>query len=205
MLDKLKNKNNLLMFILVIVIISLVLLISLSTIFNFDGSKFRKEYEKLNGLEDDNGKTYIKVDITFNNKIKYTSTSQIVNIFEDEKDAVIYFGYPSCAYCRTTAQILTDVASKTKLNKIYYLNTEYLTFQKDDKLIDLIGSDFFKGSNKNKQINAPLVLFIVDGDIVSYHEGTLSTHNNAYEKMSEDQIEGLSEIYKYGINDVLNG
>lgn len=205
MLEKLKNKNNLMMFIIVIVFILLVLLVVVSTIFNFDGSKFKKEYEKLNGIEDDRGKTYLKVDITSNNKIKYASTSKIVNIFEEEKDAVIFFGYPSCHYCRTAAKVLTDVASKTKLKKIYYLDTEYITFEKDDKLIELIGSDFFKGSNKNKKINVPLVLFIVDGDIVSYHEGTLSTHNNAYEPMSKDQIEGLREIYKHGIDDVLNG
>ena len=49
-----------------------------------------------------------------------------------------------------------------------------------------------------------LVLFVVDGQIVSYNIGTLFSQENPYIPLDDSQVQGLSEIYRYGINDVLS-
>ena len=51
----------------------------------------------------------------------------------------------------------------------------------------------------------PLVIFVVDGNIVSYNKGTIFSQDDPYKELNKSQIQGLSEIYKYGINDVVNG
>ena len=54
-----------------------------------------------------------------------------------------------------------------------------------------------------KRIKVPLVLFVVNGNVVSSNVGTLFSHDDPYKKLDKDQIKGLTWIYKHGIQDVL--
>ena len=44
---------------------------------------------------------------------------------------------------------------------------------------------------------------MADGQIVSYNKGTLFSQEDPYTELDASQIQGLSEIYRYGIRDVL--
>ncbi len=51
----------------------------------------------------------------------------------------------------------------------------------------------------------PTVLFIVNGEVASSNVGTLFSQEDPYVELDKDQVFGLSEIYSYGIRDVISG
>jgi len=171
-------------------------------VIDVDAEKFKNEYEKLNDVVTEDGKKYPEVKLPVNNLIKYSSIDQILNIFESKKDAVIYFGYPSCLYCRSAIQVLCDVASSSSLDAIYYLDLE----KKDDKYNELLGvlDKKFTINEEGMEVYVPLVLFVANGEVVSYNKGTLSSQEDPYVKLDKDQVAGLEFIYSHGIQDVLD-
>lgn len=199
------NIKNILLIILPLLIISLIILViinlfekeELDTKINTDGVRFKEEYEKLNNITNEEGKKYPSVSISSNNIIKYSYEQEIINLFNNKEDAVIYFGYPTCLYCRTSVEVLLNTTNNTKLDVIYYVDTERTTIS--DKLLNLLGDNL----TEDGKVYTSLVIFINDGEIVSYNKNTLSSHKDPYQKLNESQIEGLSEIFKYGINDVI--
>lgn len=181
-------------FILIIAVSSLLLLTS-----NKDGQKIKDEYEILNGKINDEGKEYPIVNIDKNNIVKYTNSKEIINIINNGKDAVVYFGSPKNLYSRTAIQVLLDTAKETKLKKIYYFNTDI-----EDNNSNLMNS-LSKDLINNNQVHSPLVIFIVDGKIIEYHKDTVYSHSDPYKKLDESQTNGLKEIYRHGISSVIEG
>jgi len=206
--DLKKDKKKLLLVIgvaLVIVIVVLVMLFSNDGLIggttNLDGEKFKNEYEKLNDEVTEDGKNYPKVELPTNNNMKYSNTMEVINIFKNDGDAVIYFGYSTCLYCRSAVQVLCDTAEDTELDVIYYLDVEE-SDKNYKELIELMGNKFTI-DEKGDELYVPLVVFVANGDIVSYNKGTLFSQEDPYVALDDSQVEGLSEIYRYGIRDVL--
>lgn len=203
---KKNNKKNILLIglpicILIIIIVSLILLINKDNskeINNPDGIRFKEEYEKLNNIKDEEGNNYPEVTISSNNIIKYSYEQEIVNIFNNKEDAVVYFGYPTCNYCRSSIEILLNTAKDSKLDTIYYIDTKKIDIS--EELLNILGEDL----TTDNGVYTSLVIFITDGQIVSYNKDTLSSHTNPNIKLNQSQIEGLSEIFKYGISDVID-
>lgn len=236
------NKNNKKMLILVLIIIILFVLICLLInifrnvgiykIKNQDGVKFANEYEKLNNQEIEEGKKYPKVEISSDNIVKYTSIEDILDIFNNRGDAVVYFGYSTCLYCRSAIQVLIDTAKDTELDVIHYLDIENVWDEKklndenevvtvkeandnyyqllnilgDELIVDYILEDLNGNEVKtgDKRLYVPLVIFITDGQVVSYNKGTLFSQEDPFVELDKYQREGLSEIYRYGIRDVVD-
>lgn len=145
----------------------------------------------------------------------------------------VYIGYAECLYCRSAVQVLVDTAEKSKIDKIYYLdiskvwdeneiniNGEVVIKQKPHdryyELVKRLGNDYTKeyilydkdGKEINmnsRRVEAPLVLFVVGGEIVSSRVGTIISQEDPYEPLTEDQIAFLSESYGYGLRDVIEG
>lgn len=204
-----KNKKFLLLsfgLLLVIIIVVLLLLFNKNHVDNIaegnDGQKFKEEYESLNDKITEDGKTYPKVNISSDNIVKYASVNEILNMLNNHGDAVVYFGYPTCLYCRNAIQVLNNVAKNTELETIYYLDVEEKN-DKYDELAQALGEELTTENNGKKEIYTPLVIFVANGKVVSYNIGTLFSQEDPYVKMDDSQIQGLSEIYEYGIRDVL--
>lgn len=236
------NKNNKKMLISVLVIIIIFVLICLLInifrgdisykIDNKDGIKFANEYEKLNSQEVEDGKKYPKVEISSDNIIKYSTVEEVLDIFDNMEDAVIYFGYSTCLYCRNAIQVLIDTAKDTELDVIHYIdieeiwdvkelneNNEIVTVKEANskyyELLNILGDELvvdyvLNDSNGNdvktgdKRLYVPLVIFVTDGKVVSYNKGTLFSQEDPFVELDKYQREGLSEIYRYGIRDVVD-
>lgn len=210
--DLLKNKKKLWLLIggIIIVIALIVFLIlylssssKINNIINYDGRKIAKEYESLNNKDSEEGKKYPTVNIPSNNVLKYSSSEEILKILDGGSDAVVYFGYATCLYCRTAIQVLCDTAKNTELDVIYYLDV-YEKDNKYDELLNVLGDELVDNTDGKKNITSPLVIFIVDGKVVSYNKGTLFSQDDPYIELDNSQIDGLSEIYGYGIKDVVD-
>ena len=196
-------------YILIIVIVFIVLVIVGGSYFLSNSISIKKtngmiveQYEKLNNVASEDGKKYPRVDISSYDNMKSISVEEVLEIFRNNKDAVIYFGYPTCLYCRTAIQVLVDTAKNTELDILYYLDVEK-RFDKYDELLNVLGDNFILEENGVKEVYSPLVIFVAKGQIVSYNKGTLFSQDDPYVELDKSQIEGLSEIYRYGIRDVL--
>ena len=204
---KILNKKKFIFLILFVIgIISIVMLLVFSFVRNnrySDGEKFKIEYEKYNNKKSSDNREYPYITIPSDNIIRYISISEIINIFEKDMDAVIYFGKPECIYCRNAVQVLVDTVKSTDLDVVYYLEPN-IKDKKYDELVKILGDELIIKKDKKEIIVEPLVIFITDGEIVSYNKETLSSQKDPYRKLDQYQYDALREIYNYGINDVVS-
>ncbi len=140
-----------------------------------DSIRFKEEYEQYN-------EEYISLKISESNLIKYSTVEEVNQIIK-EGTGVIYIGSPQDDLSRRVVDILFSVASNTGLEQIYYFDS----------------LDEINGLEDIQDLNIPLVLFVAEGDILSYHIGTIDGKVD----LSEDEVVQLYNIYLDGIHQVL--
>lgn len=211
----------------VIVVIALVIAILLFLLNNkgmSDGERFKQEYEELND-------SHLEVSIDSDNMIKYIGLEEAIDIIKNDT-GVIYFGYPSCPWCRNAVPVLLDAASSTSLDTIYYVNAynirdvkeldddgNIVTTNEGDRLYD----DLLKVLDDildpytltldngevidlgEKRLYVPMVLFVKDGEVVSYHLSTVDSQEDPSISLNDSQRDELYNIYLDGINNVVGG
>lgn len=218
-------KKKILLFIVVLCVFSLV---GCSKKDDY-ASKFKEEYESYNGKQTSSGKDYLKVEIPEENVIVYSSITEVLDIIKN-KSGVIYFGFPTCPWCRNMVVPLLEAADSTSLDKIYYLNMyeerdtikyvdgEFITEKEaSEGYYDLVNalssilddyivkdSDGIEHNTSKKRIYVPLVVFIKDGEIVDYHANTVDSQVDPYVKLNDEEHESLYNIYLNGIHKVLD-
>lgn len=211
----------------VIVVIALVIAILFFLLNNkgmSDGERFKQEYEELND-------SHLEVNIDSDNMIKYIGLEEAIDIIKNDT-GVIYFGYPSCPWCRNAVPVLLDAASSTSLDTIYYVNAynirdvkeidedgNIVTTNEGDRLYDdLLGVlddilDPYTITDDNgevidlgeKRLYVPMVLFVKDGEVVSYHLSTVDSQEDPSISLNDSQRDELYNIYLDGINNVVGG
>lgn len=196
-----------------------------------DSKKFKAEYEEYNGKVNSNNNKYISVTINETNPVKYATLDEIIDLL-DGGTGVIYFGFPTCPWCRNAVPVLLDVAANKKLSTIYYYNLTDLkntwsiidgvaTKTKEEgegyyKLLtaldsildeyiitDADGKEYSIGENR---IYNPLVVFVKDGEIIGHHTGTMPLNNGqtAYDQLTDTQKTALKNIYSEYMDEVLS-
>ena len=211
----------------IIVVIALVIAILFFLLNNkgmSDGERFKQEYEELND-------SHLEVNIDSDNMIKYIGLEEAIDIIKNDT-GVIYFGYPSCPWCRNAVPVLLDAASCTSLDTIYYVNAynirdvkeidddgNIVTTNEGDRLYDdLLGVlddilDPYTITDDNgevidlgeKRLYVPMVLFVKDGEVVSYHLSTVDSQEDPSISLNDSQRDELYNIYLDGINNVVGG
>ena len=87
-----------------------------------DAYKFAEEYTSINGVENQNGKTIRSIEIPKDNPFVYASAEEIADKIDKKESFVVYFGFPTCPWCRSVLEQLVKVAKDKKVEKIYYVN-----------------------------------------------------------------------------------
>ena len=114
---------------LIVLVIAILLVVILGVInknvspINNDGLRFKEEYEALNSS--------IPLTISENNPIKYLDFDGVEQLFASGT-GVIYFGFPSCPWCRNIIPVLFNTADRNNWDKIYYVNPREL--KKDEQV-----------------------------------------------------------------------
>ncbi len=223
-------KKRKIIYILIPILCALVAVLSYVKVTNLntDAFKFKNEYEKLNGKEISNGLEYKKLSIDNSNPIKYSNYDEIVDVIKN-KTGVIYLGFPECPWCRNALPVLLEVAKDNNIDTIYYKNIkdDRDTFEiKDDKAVKT--KDGQKGYYKllkalddelsdytltkddevyetgEKRVYAPTVIFVKDGNVVGLHVSTVSSHENPYEDLTDEQHDELYDIYEEYVLDIID-
>ena len=179
-----------------------------------DSVKFKTEYEEYNGKKNFMDKEYLKVSISDKNIVQYSTYDEVFSILEG-KSGVIYFGFPTCPWCRNLVPVLLDAAEDAGIDTIYYLNAleerdkksldengeivvekegtkEY--YQLVEKLDSVLGE--YEGLNDSsiKRLYFPTVVFVKDGKIVGSHIGTLDSQTDPSIPLTDEQHDELKEI-----------
>lgn len=192
--------------------------------FETDAIKFKNEYEILNGKKkNSSGDIYEEITISSNNPMTYASYSEVEELIT-RGTGVIYFGFPECPWCRVAVPVLLDAANESGIDKIYYFNAVKIRDKKHlnefgeivtdeegtteySKLIQLLYDNLgeYEGLNDPgvKRLYFPTVVFVKDGEVIATHVGTLESHNDVKNVLSESQRLELREIYLGYILEVL--
>ena len=147
----------------------------------------------------------------------------------DTENAYIFFGYATCPYTRNAVKTLINVAKEENIDTIYYVDIqnirdEYkfngsivpeLTKNGTDayyEIVDLLKSRlseyFVTDSSGNrydtgvKRLNSPTFIAIKDREILGFHEGLVTSVNDIYKKIDDDQKAELKNYYLEIINSI---
>lgn len=186
-----------------------------------DAIKFKESYESLNGTTTSSGKTYNTVSISKDNPFKYVNAKEAVDIIKNG-EGIIYFGANWCPWCRNAVPVLLSMASKNKLENIYYVDMDSLrnlwsvvdgklvkTRVEEEGYYELLDSlssiltDYVITDNNieyevgEKRIYMPLVIAVKNGKILANHTSTVELNENqtAYDKLTSEQYDELYNIY----------
>lgn len=186
-----------------------------------DAFKFKKEYESLNGKENEKGKDYVSVKIPDENPMVYASIDTILDIIQDE--GIIYFGFDECPWCRNALPVLIEAANEKEVEKIYYFDIkdirDELELNEDgtvntikeksadyqkiyDALYDSLSEYEGMEDASLKRLYAPTVFFIKHGKVVDMHESTVDSQADPSVEMTPSQKAELKSIYIKGIEAV---
>lgn len=188
-----------------------------------DAVKFKEEYESLNEVVNENSeKQYMEISIDEENPIVYKTGQEIVEIMKNE-DAIIYFGFASCPWCRNAVPVLLEAAKELKVDKIYYVDildirdtykfsgsiepeqtkkgtdAYYEILKILDKKLDKFYVTDEAGNMYDtgvKRLYAPTVVAMKDGKPTELHVATVESQKDPKIALTDKQKEELKEIYK---------
>ena len=143
---------------------------------NKNESYVKDNFEKYNKDND------VKVNISDSSIFINSKSSDIKNLFKNG-NGVIFVGDFKSNVSRSALNILLNVVDNTDITNVYF--SEDLSVIKD--YID-------------EDVSKPLIIFVVEGKVDSYHVGTIDNKD----VLSSDEEEELYNIYLDGIHKVLN-
>ncbi len=165
-----------------------------------DALSFKKEYEELNSVKDDNGKLkYQNLKIDDDNLVVYVSYEEVLELI-DNGTGVIYLGRPACPWSRNLIDTILDFSWYNDEN-IYYLNIEEMRKENTEEyknLTDILDEylpvdtitqkENSKKFDKNlKRITLPFVFFVKNGEVKDYYSGfeEINLKNNNYSEIEK--------------------
>lgn len=198
-----------------------------------DALKFKEEYESLNDVKMDYSGLdmefkYPSINIDKDNPMKYSNADEIEELVKSGT-GIVYLGYAKCPWCRNAVPALIDAAKDAGVGTIYYIDMENerdsYSVENGELVLDKDGTDGYKKlleifdehleqyyvedengkkiDTGEKRIYVPMVFFIRDGKVVGLHADTVSSHEDPFTLLNDEQYEELYDIYSYNIDKVL--
>ena len=187
-----------------------------------DAETFKQEYESYNKATYDNDKKVFKVSIDEDNPMVYKTGKEILDVIKKET-AIIFFGFATDPNSRNVIETFLKVAKEEGIEKVYYVDIEDMRdeYEFDGTLIpkqikkgsdsyyellDFFGDKleryYVPDENGNmystsvKRLEAATVITIDKKKIKDMHVGTVDNHFDVYKKLSKEEKETLTDIYK---------
>ncbi len=180
--------------------------------------RFKEEYEKLNGVYNEQTNHYYKaIEILENSDVEYKSANEIIDILKNGT-GVIYFGFPECPWCRNLVPLLVEAIQEYNVSFYYYNAREIRDTKHMDEdgqvvidkegtaeyyeILSLLGnyaSEYSGITDSSKRLYFPTVVFVRNGQIIDVHEGTLDDQEDPYTELTEEQKSKLLTILEKDI------
>ena len=188
-----------------------------------DALAFKIEHEELNGVPhpDNPDRIFKDMYVPENNPFRYVEFDEIIEVLENGT-GVIYFGFPTCPWCRNLVPVLTDATIAFGVEDILYRNVWYdrniLELEGDEivevraghpgyyQVLEILGDHApeYRGLEDDsiRRIFVPAVVFVQEGEIISYYENLPAFQDRVDEEelggwlpMNEDEVEELTQIF----------
>lgn len=176
-----------------------------------DASKFREEYMSVNNTESASGKKIRSITISKDNAFAYTTAEELAEKIENEESFLVYFGFPTCPWCRSVLEQLDKALNDKKIDKIYYVNVLDIRDVKEvndngditttkegsegyQKLVTLLGDvledytltkDGESISAGEKRIYAPNIVAVAKGKAVQMETGISDELTDPYGELTD--------------------
>lgn len=156
-----------------------------------DVSRFKDEYEAVNSTAG-----AVQVTIDSNSPVAYLTYDEFEQKRKSGESFVLYLGYQTCPWCRNIVNPLLETAKEND-KVVYYINVIELKNNTEDydSLFNLL-YDYLEENDGVKVLSVPDVYFFKDSEPVGHHLGSVSSQENAYIPLTEDQIKELKQIYQ---------
>lgn len=185
-----------------------------------NAEKFKTEYESLNGKKNSDGKEYRKIEIPSDNPFIYKSAKDIVKAMENKKTFLVYFGFPTCPWCRSIMSSFLSVLKDNGVEEIYYVNIKDIRdeLELDDKKevkvkkegsedykvllekFDNVLEDYTLKDKKGKKVEtgekriyAPNIVAVIDGKAVKLTSGISDKQDDGYMELTDEIKKDMKE------------
>lgn len=170
-------------------------------------ASFKAEYEALN----DDQHPHMIVPETLNiQTLNFEKTQALIN----SGNGILFFGFPSCPWCRNLLPELFVAMEKSGVKDLYYYNPKAIRDEKEllswtivtkkeanteyQWLLDKIGHILpaYRGleNPEIKRLYVPTVLIIKDGEIIGHHFDTLEEQTDPHTPLNDQQKLKLQTI-----------
>lgn len=126
--------------------------------------------------------------------------AEAIQLFQNKKDAILYFGFPDCPWCIEALPIM-DESAKAHKKTIYYIQTrdknkKLLYSEAQKKALFPYVDAFLKTDKKGeKKLYVPFVVVVKKGKAIKANIGTVEGHDAHERKMNEKEKRQLRKIY----------
>ncbi|AMC92893.1 hypothetical protein AOC36_02505 [Erysipelothrix larvae] len=173
-------------------------------------------FSAFNGTKSTNGKTYIDVNLPEDHVFKTASSEDILGLLRSGT-GVVYFGFPECPWCRASIRVADDAAKAVNLDSIYFVDVlDERDTQEKNEAGEIVtteeGTQFYKDlldvlrdwapeysgldDPTIRRIHTPLVVVVVNGELVASHVGTVASQTDPFVPMTQDIYNELLEVYQ---------
>ncbi|AZQ78065.1 hypothetical protein EJ997_12695 [Flaviflexus ciconiae] len=190
------------LFRLIVVLLSVVALAGCGG--SGDGDEgFIKEYEDLNGMMTQRGTAFLEVEIPDDHVFSPASEDEARGLLDDGH-GVIYFGFPSCPWCRNAVGPMDEAAKESGIEEIHYVNVSQIRDGQEGAdyyafLLEELGEFAPEYPTEEdpgaRRILVPLVAAVVDGEVVGSHLGSAPSQTDPSVALSDSQREELIGLY----------
>ena len=121
------------------------------------------------------------------------SISETLSFFDTDTTTIIYLGRDNCDWCLELIPVLDEIINEKEM-KVYYLD---ILAQGEDELARLSElaercRDYVEIDEEGDPVlRAPSILYIREGKLIMFHEGTVNTHDARERRMTEKELERL--------------
>ena len=186
-----------------------------------NAEKFKTEYESLNGKKNSDGKEYRKIEIPSDNPFIYKSAKDIVKAMENKKTFLVYFGFPTCPWCRSIMSSFLSVLKDNGVEEIYYVNIKDIRdeLELDDKKevkikkesnedyktllekLDNVLEEYTLKDKKGKEVKtgekriyAPNIVAVVDGKPIKLTTGISDKQDDGYSELTDEIKDDMKKL-----------
>ncbi|MBQ1448205.1 MAG: hypothetical protein IIZ11_02575 [Erysipelotrichaceae bacterium] len=142
--------------------------------------------------------------LSMSNFVK-SSYEEIATKFKNGGSFTALYGFEGCPWCEELLPILGNYL-KGKNYKVYYVDVkpDGEDTRTEDNETYMSNYEIFRSFTTDK-IYVPAFVNVVNGEVVSYHEGTVDGHDATERKMTEEEKAQLLNLFKETFGDTDDG
>ena len=185
-------------------------------------ASWREEYEALNGERNEDGRLWPTVTLPEELRVLFPTEEEVLGLFQDGT-GILYFGFPTCPWCRTLLPVLSEVLTEHPEITLFCRD---LREERDEYRLDTDGSPRlvregtafygalkvlleewlgpYRGLNDDsiRRIYMPTLVFLRDGEIRAVHIGTVDGQQSGYDPLTDEQRGELKSALEEAIRQI---